>query len=78
MPHLPSSVTRTPPPPSNRLAFCRMRYAALTVSAFLSALWLAAVCVLWVRSYSMTDDVYWYGGYRDGQRVAYDEAEVTL
>src|SRR6476661_8607100 len=43
-----------------------MRHVALTVSAALSALLLAAVCVLWVRSYTMTDDVYWYGEYRDG------------
>lgn len=38
-----------------------MRYAALTVPAALCALLLLATCVLWVRSYAMTDDAYWYG-----------------
>jgi hypothetical protein len=37
-----------------------MRYAALTVPTALSALLLVATCILWVRSYTMTDDVYWY------------------
>ena len=45
---------------------CRMRYAALSVLAAVSAPLLVATCVLWVRSHSMTDDVFWYGDYRDG------------
>jgi hypothetical protein len=43
-----------------------MRYAALTVLAALSVTLLVATCVLWVRSYAMTDDIFWYGDYRDG------------
>ena len=43
-----------------------MRYAALSVLAALSAPLLVVTCVLWVRSHSMTDDIFWYGDYRDG------------
>ena len=43
-----------------------MRYAALTVLAALSGTLLVASCVLWLRSYAMTDDIFWYGDYRDG------------
>jgi hypothetical protein len=44
-----------------------MRYAALTVPAALFALLLVVTCTLWVRSYAMTDDIYWYGESRDGR-----------
>jgi len=38
-----------------------MRYVAFAVPAALSALLLVATCALWVRSHTMTDDIYWYG-----------------
>jgi hypothetical protein len=28
---------------------------------------LVATCVVWVRSYAMTDDIFWYSEFRDGQ-----------
>src|SRR5688500_14673991 len=43
-----------------------MRYAALTVLAAMSTPLLVLACVRWVRSYTMTDDIYWYGEHRDG------------
>src|SRR4051812_40688425 len=38
-----------------------MRYAALTILSAISGLLLLATCIMWGRTFALTDDIYWYG-----------------